>query len=67
MADPNDLLVRAEAEEAAEAAALEERASPFGALYAHWERNQWSALALDLETDKRSFDALDPAARSGMV
>jgi hypothetical protein len=67
MADPNDLLVRAEAEEAAAVAALEERASPFGGLYAHWERNQWSALALDLETDKRSFDALDPAARSGMV
>ena len=42
MSDPNDLLVRAEAEEAAEVAALEERASPFRALYAHWERNQWS-------------------------
>ena len=67
MADPNELLARADAEEAAEVAALEQRASPFSALYAHWERNQWSALALDLETDRRSFEALDPARRPGMV
>jgi ribonucleotide reductase beta subunit family protein with ferritin-like domain len=67
MADPNDLLTRADAEEAAEVAALEQRASPFGALYAHWERNQWSALALDLETDRHSFEALDPSAQAGMV
>ena len=67
MADPHDLLARADAEAAAEVAALEERASPFSALYAHWERNQWSALALDLETDRRSFEALDPSAQSGMV
>jgi ribonucleotide reductase beta subunit family protein with ferritin-like domain len=67
MADSHDLLVRADAEEAAEVAALEGRASPFGALYAHWERNQWSALALDLETDRLSFEALDPAAQAGMV
>ena len=67
MADTHDLLARADAEEAAEVAALEERASPFSALYAHWERNQWSALALDLETDRRSFEALDPGAQAGMV
>jgi ribonucleotide reductase beta subunit family protein with ferritin-like domain len=67
MADPNELLARADAEEAAEVAALEQRASPFTALYAHWERNQWSALALDLETDRRSFEALDPSAQAGMV
>ena len=67
MADTNDLLAQADAEEAAEVAALEQRASPFSALYAHWERNQWSALALDLETDRRSFQALDPAAQSGMI
>ena len=67
MADQNDLLARADAEEAAEVAALEERASPFSALYAHWERNQWSALALDLETDRRSFEALDASAQAGMV
>jgi hypothetical protein len=67
MADSHDLLARADAEAAAEVAALEGRASPFGALYAHWERNQWSALALDLETDRRSFEALVPIAQSGMV
>ena len=67
MADPHELLARADAEEAAEVAALEQRASPFSALYAHWERNQWSALALDLETDRRSFEALDPSAQAGMV
>ena len=67
MADPNELLTRADAEEAAEVAALEQRASPFSALYGHWERNQWSALALDLETDGRSFDAMDRTAQAGMV
>jgi ribonucleotide reductase beta subunit family protein with ferritin-like domain len=67
MADPHDLLAHADAEEAAEVAALEGRASPFSALYAHWERNQWSALALDLETDRRSFEALDSSAQAGMV
>src|SRR4051794_23825894 len=67
MADPHDLLARADAEGAAEVAALEGRASPFSALYAHWERNQWSALALDLETDRRSFEALDESAQAGMV
>ncbi len=41
--------------------------SPFSALYAHWERNQWSALALDLETDRRSFEALDQSSQAGMV
>jgi hypothetical protein len=34
MADPNELLARADAEEAAEVAAMEQRASPFSALYA---------------------------------
>lgn len=67
MADPHDLLARADAEEAAEVAALEGRPSPFSALYAHWERNQWSALALDLETDRRSFEALDQSSQAGMV
>ena len=32
------------AEEAKQDAALEEDATPFAALYAHWERNQWSPL-----------------------
>jgi ribonucleotide reductase beta subunit family protein with ferritin-like domain len=50
-----------------EEAALEERASPYQALYAHWERTQWSALALDLSTDRESFLALDEEEQSGMV
>ncbi len=50
-----------------EEAALEERASPFPALYAHWERTQWSSLALDLTTDRATFEALDAEAQSGMV
>src|SRR4029077_14667752 len=53
--------------EAAEVEALEGRASPFSALYSHWERNQWSALALDLETDRTSFEALDESSQAGMV
>ena len=65
MADPNDLLARADAEEAAEVAALEQRASPFSALYAHWERNQWSALALDLETDRQQLRGARPERAGG--
>src|SRR4029077_20688930 len=53
--------------EAAEVAALEGRSSPFSALYAHWERNQWSALALDLETDRGSFEAPDESSQAGSV
>jgi ribonucleotide reductase beta subunit family protein with ferritin-like domain len=67
MSDTHELLERDHAEEAAEAEALEERPSAFPALYAHWERNQWSALALDLETDRRSFLALHEEERAGMV
>ena len=55
------------ASETAELQALEERASPFPALYAHWERTQWSSLALDLVTDRASFEALDAEAQAGMV
>ena len=50
-----------------EEVALEERASPFPALYAHWERTQWSPLALDLTVDRAAFDALDHGAQAGMV
>src|SRR4029077_514718 len=67
MADPHDLLARADAEEAAAGAALEGGASPFRPLSAHWERSQWSALALDLETDRTSFEALDESSQAGMV
>src|SRR5262245_12630943 len=48
-------------------ASLEERPRPFRALYEHWERNQWSVLDLDLETDARSFAALDPADQEGLI
>jgi len=47
--------------------ALEQRATPFTALYEHWERHQWSALALDLDTDAASFEALDESERDGLV
>jgi ribonucleoside-diphosphate reductase beta chain len=67
MPDRHELLVREEQAEEAEFEAIERRASPFPALYAHWERNQWSALALDLETDRRSFEALGEEAQQGMV
>ena len=48
-------------------ATLEERASPYHALYAHWERTQWSPLDLDLRTDRASFAALDEEAQRGMI
>jgi ribonucleotide reductase beta subunit family protein with ferritin-like domain len=67
MSDTNDLLERDHQAEAAEADALERRASAFPALYAHWERNQWSALALDLETDRQSFLAMSEDDRAGMI
>jgi ribonucleotide reductase beta subunit family protein with ferritin-like domain len=38
---------------------LEERPWPARALYEHWERNQWSVLDLDLETDAASYAGLD--------
>jgi ribonucleotide reductase beta subunit family protein with ferritin-like domain len=50
-----------------EEVALEERPSPYAALYAHWERTHWSALALDLGTDRASFLALDDEAQEGMI
>lgn len=53
--------------ETAEMEALEERASPFAALYAHWERTQWSSLELDLTTDRETFDRLDADEKAGMM
>jgi ribonucleotide reductase beta subunit family protein with ferritin-like domain len=67
MTDRHELRVQDEQAEEAEFAAIERRASPFPALYAHWERNQWSALALDLETDRTSFVSLSEEAQTGMV
>jgi ribonucleotide reductase beta subunit family protein with ferritin-like domain len=46
---------------------LEQRASAYDALYEHWERNQWNPLALDLDTDARSFRALSDGERSGLI
>lgn len=44
-----------------------ERGSAFRALYAHWERNQWSPLELDLSTDAATFAALDAEERRGFL
>jgi ribonucleotide reductase beta subunit family protein with ferritin-like domain len=55
------------ATEDAELQALEERASPLPALYAHWERHQWSALDIDLETDGETFRSLDEQEREGFL
>ena len=48
-------------------AALEERPHSFQSLYAHWERNQWSALDLDFSADAEAFSRLDGEARQGML
>jgi ribonucleotide reductase beta subunit family protein with ferritin-like domain len=46
---------------------LEERASPFRALYEHWETTQWAAHRLDLTTDTATFRSLDEPEQAGMV
>jgi len=46
---------------------LERNASAYPALYAHWERHQWSALALDFTTDAATFEGLDPVERESLV
>lgn len=56
-----------ETSDGAEAQSLERGDGACDALYAHWERTQWSALALDLETDRATFAALDDEAKRGMV
>ena len=50
-----------------ENAVLEERPQAYKALYAHWERTQWSTLELDFDTDKRSFHALDEGEQRGLL
>lgn len=47
--------------------ALEEEASPFAALYAHWERNQWSPLDIDLSRDAETFRRMAPDDQEGFV
>jgi ribonucleotide reductase beta subunit family protein with ferritin-like domain len=63
----SEMLDEAEGAAGPDDIALEQKASPYQALYAHWERTQWSSLALDLETDRASFLALDEDEQRGMV
>jgi ribonucleotide reductase beta subunit family protein with ferritin-like domain len=60
-------LATSSATESAELQELEVRASPFGALYAHWERNQWSPLELDLSADRTSFAMLDADEQAALL
>ena len=46
---------------------LDLRATPYDALYAHWERHQWSALEIDLTTDAASFEKLGESERAGLL
>ena len=46
---------------------LERRTTSCAALYEHWERHQWSAIALDLTTDAASFRALSRSEQDGLV
>jgi len=54
-------------ESEAHSSELELKATPYEALYAHWERHQWSALAIDLTTDKASFRTLGESERAGLL
>jgi ribonucleoside-diphosphate reductase beta chain len=47
--------------------ALEQSSSTVAALYAHWERHQWSALELDFTPDAATFQALDPGEQDGLI
>ncbi|MFN8222217.1 MAG: hypothetical protein U0R50_03100 [Gaiellales bacterium] len=46
---------------------LENEASSFNALYAHWERCHWSPLELDLSRDAETFAAMSPEEQNGFV
>lgn len=63
---PNEQLIDPAAT-AAEEEDLEQRARPFKALYEHWDRNQWSPLAIDFSRDRESFLALDEEHREGFL
>jgi ribonucleotide reductase beta subunit family protein with ferritin-like domain len=60
-------LATSSATDSAELQELEVRASPFSALYAHWERNQWSPLELDLSADRASFAVLDDEEQAALL
>jgi ribonucleotide reductase beta subunit family protein with ferritin-like domain len=55
------------AETLADERALEERPSPFRALYEHWESTQWAVHQLDLSTDTKTFAELPEAEQKGMI
>ena len=40
---------------------------PFRALYEHWERHQWSPLAIDFSVDAATFAGLDAETRDRLV
>lgn len=46
---------------------MEREGGAWEALYAHWERHQWSALDLDFSTDAATFAALDEDEREGFI
>lgn len=46
---------------------VESSAVPYRALYAHWERSQWSPLDIDFSVDTATFAALSEAERDGFV
>jgi len=51
-----------------EAAPLfEEHARPLHAIYEHWERHQWSPLAIDFTIDTATFQGLDDASRERIL
>jgi ribonucleotide reductase beta subunit family protein with ferritin-like domain len=53
--------------EVAQIEGLAEGPQPFRALYEHWERHQWSPLAIDFSVDAATFAALDRRSREGLV
>ena len=64
---PDAAALETAAEEAREDVALEQQATPYAALYAHWERNQWSALQIDLSRDAATFAAMNRSDQDGFV
>jgi ribonucleotide reductase beta subunit family protein with ferritin-like domain len=51
----------------ASASRLGERRRSFAALYEHWERHQWSPLAIDFSVDAATFAGLDGETRARLV
>jgi hypothetical protein len=51
----------------ASAPRLAQRRRAFAALYEHWERHQWSPLAIDFSVDAATFAGLDAETRERLV